>query len=116
VYNAAALGIVFDTENNTQTFFNNHTDDIISMDMHPDGVLVATGELGPKPYIFVWDSETMEIKNQWKGAILKGVAAVAFSPSGNKLVAAAIDDDHFIGVFDLVKNSFISFKVDIIPT
>lgn len=59
VYNAAALGIVYDLENNTQTFFNNHTDDIISLDLHPDGVLVATGELGPKPYIFVWDSETL---------------------------------------------------------
>lgn len=111
MYNAAALGIVLDLETNTQTFFNNHTDDIISLDLHPNGKYVATGEIGPKPFIFVWDAETMEIKNQWKGAILKGVAALAFNPSGNKLVAAAIDDDHYIGVFDLVKNTALSFKV-----
>lgn len=71
---------------------------------------MATGELGPKPFIFVWDSETLEVTNQWKGAILKGIAALAFSPSGKKLVAAAIDDDHYIGVFDLGSNAAMSFK------
>lgn len=41
---------------------------------------------------------------------MKGVAAIAFSPSGDKLVAAAIDNDHFIGVFDLKSNATMSFK------
>ncbi|KAL4483877.1 hypothetical protein ABPG72_006252 [Tetrahymena utriculariae] len=110
VYNAAALGIVLDIKNNTQTFFNKHTDDIISLDLHPDGNLVATGEIGPKPFIYIWDSETKEVKNSWKGAILKGIACLAFSPSGNKLVAAAINDDHQIGVFDLKSKAVMAFK------
>jgi microtubule-associated protein-like 6 len=72
-----------DLKENTQTFFNLHTDDIISLDLHPDGNLVATGEIGPKPFIFIWDSETKEVVQKWKGAILKGVACLAFSPSGD---------------------------------
>ena len=45
VYNAAALGIVLDIPTNTQRFFNLHTDDITALDVHPDGVMVATGEV-----------------------------------------------------------------------
>ena len=48
VYNAAALGIVMDIEKNTQKFFDDHGDDVTSIAVHPDGVLVATGELQPK--------------------------------------------------------------------
>jgi len=45
VYHAAALGIVLDLASNTQRFFNQHIDDITAMDVHPNGVLVATGEV-----------------------------------------------------------------------
>lgn len=99
-----------DLKENTQTFFNLHTDDIISLDLHPDGNLVATGEIGPKPFIFIWDSETKEVIQKWKGVILKGVATLAFSPSGDQLVAASIDDLHHIGVFDVKKGGSKVFE------
>lgn len=44
---------------NVQKFFNYHRDDIISMDLHHDGIRVATGEIGTNPLIFVWDSNTL---------------------------------------------------------
>jgi hypothetical protein len=28
--------------------------------MHPDGIIVATGEVGAKPSIFLWNAETCE--------------------------------------------------------
>ena len=58
VYNAAALGIVLDIETNTQKYFNKHNDDITAIDMAPDGFTIATGELGAKPLICVWNGET----------------------------------------------------------
>jgi len=61
---------------------------------------VATGEIGPKPYIFIWDSNTMQPIHKFKGALQKGIANLGFSPSGDKLVACAIDNDHSIAVFD----------------
>lgn len=45
VYHAAAVGIVLDQNNNTQKFFNKHTDDITAFDLHPDDETVATGEV-----------------------------------------------------------------------
>ena len=65
--------------------------------------MVATGEVGPKPLIYIWDPKTLDVISEYKGAILKGVAALAFNPSGKKLVAAAIDDDHFIAVLNVGK-------------
>ncbi len=32
---------------------------------------------------------------------MKGIACLAFSPSGDKLVGAAIDDNHLIAVYDV---------------
>lgn len=59
LYNAAALGIVLDVETNTQTFFDLHEDDITAIDMNPvDRMMCATGELGAKPNLFVWNADT----------------------------------------------------------
>jgi hypothetical protein len=33
--------------------------------------------------------------------IKKGISALAFSPSGKLLVAAAIDDDHYMTIINL---------------
>ena len=52
----------------------------------------------------------MEVLNEFKAVIKKGIASLAFSPSGNKLAAIAIDDDHHCCVLDVStpgKNSVI---------
>jgi len=35
VYPSAALGVVYDVQNNIQRFYYGHTDDIISLTLHP---------------------------------------------------------------------------------
>lgn len=50
--------------------------------------------MGKKPIIFVWSSDTMEVLHKLEGALFKGIACLAFSPSGNNIVGSAIDDDH----------------------
>ncbi|MCP3681330.1 MAG: WD40 repeat domain-containing protein, partial [bacterium] len=76
-------------------------DDITGICLHPDGTLIATGEIGPKPLICVWDSSTMELVHKWKGGIVKGVACMSFSPSGKYLVVCGIDTEHKIGLYDV---------------
>lgn len=64
----------------------------------------------PKPNIFIWDAVALtqgkldKVIN-FKSPLLKGICDLAFSPSGKRLVAAAIDVDHNIAVFnvDVVK-------------
>jgi len=38
---------------------------------------------------------------QFKGGLQKGIANLSFSPSGNKLVGVAIDNDHYVAVYDI---------------
>jgi microtubule-associated protein-like 6 len=43
VYSTAALGIVLDKQTNVQEFFNLHQEDVISLAIHPNKEIVATG-------------------------------------------------------------------------
>lgn len=59
-YHAAGLGIVYDHGEHQQRFFNNHIDDITAIAFSPDGKTIATGEVGPKCSIYIWDAITMQ--------------------------------------------------------
>lgn len=68
-YHAAAVGICYDKEARTQRFITDdpesegvaegNTDDILCMARHPNKVVFATGEIGLRPKIIVWDADTM---------------------------------------------------------
>ena len=49
VYHIAAVGIVLNSETQTQVLNTEHDDDILCLAMHPEGHTVATGETGPNP-------------------------------------------------------------------
>ena len=40
LYHTASLGIVYDSNINYQKIYNCHTDDIIAIDLHPDGIVI----------------------------------------------------------------------------
>lgn len=100
IYHAAALGIIHNVEKNTQRFFNKHRDDCISLALHPDGYTCASGELGPRPWICIWDSRTGQEVKTINGGIFKGIDNLNFSPDGRYLACTQMDDDHKITVFD----------------
>jgi len=74
VYNVAALGVILDPNTNTQKFFgggstgksispDQHDDDIVCLSISPDRKYAATGQVGPKPTLYIWDTETGKLKN-----------------------------------------------------
>ena len=81
VYMTAALGIIFDAGTRKQLIFgggetgrvvrkqndetiNSHTDDILCLAMSQTRTLVAAGQVGVAPLIFIWDALTAKpIKN-----------------------------------------------------
>jgi WD40 repeat protein len=65
----------------------------------PTGKFCATGEIGPKPLILVWNNETMECIARIQGTLKKGIKNLAFSRDGKLLAASAFDDDHCIAVY-----------------
>jgi microtubule-associated protein-like 6 len=77
----------------------------MAMAVHPDGKTIATGEIGPKPLISVWDVSTMEATARFVAPLKKGIAHLAFSPSGKFLAASAMDEDHNVAIFEWQKSA-----------
>ena len=50
-----------------------HIDDVTAIAFSPDKRTIATGEIGPKPTIYVWDAITMTVKYEFKGKLTKGI-------------------------------------------
>ena len=99
VYHAAALGIVYDVATSKQSFYAEHTDDILclAVNRHPKwkGV-VATGQLGADAAIHVWNALTKETMSIIKGHHTDGVCSVSFSANGKFLVSVGIDASHMV--------------------
>jgi hypothetical protein len=60
IFPASYIAVVFNIETRTQRFFLEHTDEVSAIAMHPEKVIVATGEHGLKGKVCVWDSHSME--------------------------------------------------------
>ena len=60
VYMAGAVAIVYRKTGHMQQFYSAHTDDIISLALHPDNIIVATGQVR-QPDPTRTSSETLRI-------------------------------------------------------
>eukprot|EP00698_Gefionella_okellyi_P011914 TRINITY_DN3177_c0_g1_i1.p1 TRINITY_DN3177_c0_g1~~TRINITY_DN3177_c0_g1_i1.p1 ORF type:complete len:1137 (-),score=303.33 TRINITY_DN3177_c0_g1_i1:786-4136(-) len=108
VYFAAGVGVVYNTQSHTQRFFTGHTDDILSIAMHPDGDVFATGQLGKDPMIYIWRASNCEPLKCLQHYHERGVSALAFSPDGKYLVSVGMDNYNTIMVWDWEKGLRVS--------
>lgn len=58
VYHVAGIGIVYNSSQHSQIHNTEHGADIVCLSVHPGGHTVATGDLGARPKIVLWDSNT----------------------------------------------------------
>eukprot|EP00742_Colponemidia_sp_Colp-10_P006323 GILJ01006777.1.p1 GENE.GILJ01006777.1~~GILJ01006777.1.p1 ORF type:complete len:2262 (-),score=409.36 GILJ01006777.1:195-6980(-) len=108
-YIAAALGIVYQPgAERSQRYFNKHTDDVIAFDIDSTGQYCATGEMGKKPAIHVWDTRTMNGVAKLVGSLQRAVLAVAFNPAGDKVAGVGQDADHSVAVYDWRSSTLIA--------
>ncbi|ESO87658.1 hypothetical protein LOTGIDRAFT_166239 [Lottia gigantea] len=108
VYFVAGVGIVYSVRDHKQRFFLGHDDDIISLTLHPEKTLVATGQIGKKPYICVWDAATCETVSILKDGHEHGVAAMGFDKEGSRLVSVGLDQHSTINVWDWRKGKILA--------
>lgn len=64
------------------TNFKSSTCLFCSLALHPERVLVATGQVGKEPYICVWDSYTVQTISVLKDVHTHGIACLAFDLDG----------------------------------
>lgn len=107
---AGAIGVLFDYKKNTQRFMGagnsksakGHTDDIVSLSVTSDRTLLATGQVGDKPAICIWDLSSGELKNKFNlGRNMRACKALAWSKDNKRVYACALDNDHSIFAFDV---------------
>lgn len=101
VYYTAGVGIVQHPKSLQQRFFFGHDDDISALALHPDGVTVATGQVGRDPLVCVWDSRTMQLRQRMPLFHEVSVVALAFTPDGMRLLSVGGDSNHTFGLFEL---------------
>jgi microtubule-associated protein-like 6 len=107
VYCIAALGVVYDPKSHTQKFFTGHDDDVMCVAYHAGRNLVATGQVGKKPKLCVWDASTMTPVATFEGMHTRAVVAVAFSKSGNLVFSVGLDDEHCVAVHNLSSQALV---------
>ena len=62
--------------------------------------LIATGEIGATPSIFVWESNSMKYLKELRGFHTHGVIHMAFNKNGEQLASIGADPDHTLIVYD----------------
>ncbi|GMF20140.1 unnamed protein product [Phytophthora lilii] len=103
VYPAAAACVVLNTKSMKQRHHLAHTDDVISLCLHPRLPLAASGEIGKQPKIIVWDLDTMEVQSLLQGFHKRGILQLTFL-SPEILVSIGGDDDHSIAIYESTNN------------
>lgn len=88
----------------TQSFYLEHTDDIISLAVNENPrfkSIVATGQIGKAPVIHIWNAVTRETQSILSGLYnnSQGICSLGFSSSGKLLVSVGLDQNYTIGVW-----------------
>jgi microtubule-associated protein-like 6 len=99
VYPVGRYVIVYSFSAHAQKIFSTHTEEVTSLAMHPEGVLVATGEAGRTSRLMVWHSESMAIHFSDMTMHKDGILHITFSPDGKRLISVGNDPFHTMCVF-----------------
>lgn len=62
VYHSGKHAVAYTFSSHTQRHFGGHTEQITCLTRHPDGELVATGEVGARPRILIWSAQTLLVQ------------------------------------------------------
>jgi microtubule-associated protein-like 6 len=110
VYMTAALGVVLNKNTNTQRFFGGgkasanlpgHSDDITALAVDNSRQLVATGDVGAKPCVWIWNAlNQQQVAKIDIGRGRRAVTALAFSHDGQHVVATDLHNDHYVSVWE----------------
>ena len=85
--------------------------EITSIDIHPDGDIIATGARaapGKRAEVLIWRASTQELLARLSGVHKNAITAVKFSTGGKKIVTVGQDREHALVVYDWVGQSILA--------
>ncbi len=85
-----------------------HNDDITTLTMSRDRKLVATGQVGSKPVLIVWNSETCESVQRIvlpKGS--RAIKSIAFNADASLVACSDEHNDHYVRIYNVETGKLI---------
>ncbi|KAI2658968.1 Echinoderm microtubule-associated protein-like 6 [Labeo rohita] len=102
IFHTAAAAVIQNLSAGTQSFYLEHTDDILclTVNQHPKYLnIIATGQIGLAPSIHVWDAMSKQTLSVLRCSHAKGIGYVNFSATGKLLLSVGVDPEHTITVW-----------------
>ncbi|KAL0280684.1 UNVERIFIED_CONTAM: hypothetical protein PYX00_001910 [Menopon gallinae] len=112
VYFVAAAVVLYNVEEQSQRHYLGHTDDVKCLAVHPNKMIVATGQCAghdrrdARPHVRIWNSVSLHtIAVIGVNEFEKSVCCISFSKADGGSLLCAIDEstDHTITVWDWQK-------------
>ena len=117
----AAVGIMLDQETNTQKIFGGkevkagmhtgrafHNDDITTLTVSRDRSLVATGQVGSRPVLIVWNS--VDLSPVQRIVLPKGSRAIkslAFNSDATLVACSDEHNDHYVRIYNVESGKLV---------
>uniref|UniRef100_A0A673H1Y5 Echinoderm microtubule-associated protein-like 6 n=1 Tax=Sinocyclocheilus rhinocerous TaxID=307959 RepID=A0A673H1Y5_9TELE len=121
IFHTAAAAVIQNLSAGTQSFYLEHTDDILclTVNQHPKYLnIIATGQIGTcaneqpglAPSIHVWDAMSKQTLSVLRCSHAKGIGYVNFSATGKLLLSVGVDPEHTITVWRWQEGSRVCSK------
>jgi len=113
IYFIAAVVVLHNTEEQQQRHYLGHTDDIKCLVVHPNKLLIASGQTAGhdrkegKPHVRIWNSVSLHTLHViGLGEFEKSINCLAFSKADGGSLLVVVDDapDHNLSLWDWQKN------------
>lgn len=96
-YHIAGIGIVHGLIDNAQILNVDHDNGISCMCVHPEGHIIASGDIAPNPRIILWDARTGVTIRSIKYHT-DGISHVSFCSSGSMIISLGADSFRTVAV------------------
>ncbi|XP_042903129.1 echinoderm microtubule-associated protein-like 2 isoform X6 [Parasteatoda tepidariorum] len=112
VYFIASVVVLYNVEDQIQRHYMGHTDDIKCLALHPNKLLIATGQVAStdkrerRPHVRIWDSVSLNTLHViGAGEFERAVCCVAFSHADGGALLCVIDEsvEHTLSLWDWQK-------------
>uniref|UniRef100_A0A8C2DN31 EMAP like 6 n=1 Tax=Cyprinus carpio TaxID=7962 RepID=A0A8C2DN31_CYPCA len=113
IFHTAAAAVIQNLSAGTQSFYLEHTDDILclTVNQHPKYLnIIATGQIGLAPSIHVWDAMSKQTLSVLRCSHAKGIGYINFSATGKLLLSVGVDPEHTITVWRWQEGSRVCSK------
>ena len=122
MYFVAAVVVLYNVEEQAQRHYLGHTADIKCMSVHPNKLLIATGQASSaleRPHVRIWNSVSLQTVHTLGLADFEhNICCVSFSKAdGGNLLVAVEESEHTISVSNYIKQEIRKlYQQIVIPT